>query len=134
MDTGTQQRFDTIFSSFKKIISILDLKKMDGLYLIQNRVSRISPSTAQTLMPMRFSFLVPACPGWEKAHFEAMFCAGITFRLIWEGYFFNRCGIISDFDIKPDEVFRKVRQKTCVKARSLFRYWVAHELKISLYI
>ena len=31
---------------------------------IQNRESSILPGMAQNLMPMRFSFLAPACPVW----------------------------------------------------------------------
>jgi len=40
--------------------------------------------------------------------------------------------VASIFEIEPDEIFRQGRQKTRVKARSLFSYWAAHELKISL--
>ena len=40
--------------------------------------------------------------------------------------------VASIFDIEVDEILRKGRQKTRVKARSLFCYWAAHELKISL--
>jgi hypothetical protein len=46
--------------------SILDLKKWMPLILssIEHPESSILPSMAQTLMPMIFSSLVPACPGW----------------------------------------------------------------------
>ena len=40
--------------------------------------------------------------------------------------------VASFFAIEPDEIFRQDRQKTRVKARSLFCYLAAHELKISL--
>ncbi len=40
--------------------------------------------------------------------------------------------VASIFDIEVDEILRKGRQKTHVKALSLFCYWAAHELKIAL--
>jgi len=40
--------------------------------------------------------------------------------------------VASIFEIEPDEIFRQGRQKTRVKARSLFCYWAAHGLKIPL--
>jgi len=48
---------------------ILDLKKRMLLISssIEHPESSILPSMAQTLMPMIFSFFVPACPGWAFA-------------------------------------------------------------------
>jgi chromosomal replication initiation ATPase DnaA len=40
--------------------------------------------------------------------------------------------VASIFEIESDEIFRQGRQKTRVRARSLFCYWAANELKISL--
>jgi len=54
-----------------------------------------------------------------------MLCLGYDLNLVAEK-------VASIFDIEPDEIFRQGRQKARVKARNLFCYWAAHELKISL--
>ena len=74
------------------------------------------------------SEFVPSIISQANDHFERYY------ELQRLGYDLNSVAdkVASIFEIELDEIFRQGRQKTRVKTRSLFCYWAAHELKISL--